>query len=157
MKAQTFAITDASAAQPAAGELALLLDRSQVVGLLVAEAGLPELSVRTWSLEGALELLARAASPGPLGRAVARWDNPSNAGRTRFAGLPRVQAQLAAAGHLRATGGHYCVEPDWWAEHERLIELLPAEERALLARVAQRLVAMATISSNSRATASLSS
>lgn len=129
------------------------LARENVIGLLVSAAEAESLPASTWWIEAALEqLMTQLPSPGTLSTAVGRWQKPGNAVRSRFPGLSEIMRVLVSAGHLQPSGGGptavLSVSPTWREIHQTLATTLTPEEQAVLVRVAQRLVAMATTASN---------
>ncbi len=139
--------------RPADARLAITLARENVLGLLIAAARLESVPASAWPVEAALEQLGiRLTSHGALSRAVARWQEPGDAVRSRFPGLSETLRGLVGAGHLRPTGrGSHAalvVSSSWQRLHEDLMAALTPEERTVLIRVAQRLVALATTASN---------
>ena len=129
------------------------LARENVIGLLVGAAEAQSLPASAWWIEAALEQLMRQLpSPGTLSTALGRWQQPGNAVRSRFPGLSETLRVLVGAGHLQPSGrgpaAALRVSPRWREIHQTLATTLTPEEQAVLARVAQRLVAMATTASN---------
>jgi hypothetical protein len=131
----------------------LALARENVIGLLVAAAGVESIPASTWWIEATLEQLIRQLpSPGVLSAAVGRWQQPGNAVQSRFPGLSETLRVLVGAGHLLPSGrgptAVLGVSPKWHEIHQTLATTLSPEEQAVLVREAQRLVAIATTASN---------
>jgi hypothetical protein len=133
----------------------LLLTRTTLVGLLLAESKLPRLPAESWPLEAAIEALASDPRAGSLTKAAGRWLAPSPSARGRIDGVGRWARERCEDGLLRPEGegwsAGYRPEGEWLASAAALREELGEDERLALAAAAQCLVAMASMLSKNAA------
>lgn len=114
-----------------------------LVGLLCARAGAVRIPAQPWALEIAVEVIDREApASSVLSRSlsyVRRRGDPSRDRRLNVASLLRG---LVRSGHLRpeGSGWHagYAVSSNWLNRQVKLFGVLPARDRAALARAGQR-------------------
>src|SRR5262245_7500201 len=114
-----------------------------LLGLLCAGLEQPRIPAQPWALEIAVEVLDREApASSVLSRSlscVRRRGDPSRDRRLDVASLLRG---LVRGGHLRpeGSGWHagYAVSSNWLDRQVKLFGVLPATDRAALARASQR-------------------
>jgi hypothetical protein len=157
MKRQAVATQFASSLsthRASAGATPRIWPHTAIVGLLLAASEVDYLPASGWPLEAAVERLAAARLDDvDLNAALARWARPPTAGRVRFPARD-VLRDLLASGSLHATAQQsqtiLRVDERWVARHLASVAGLSTEDRSALARAAQVLQAMATISSKTR-------
>ncbi len=128
----------------------VLWTKSTLLGLLVAEAGLERIPAQPWTLEAAIEKLARSTKPeSGLGGAARSWLLEQAGPGGRVGGVEAWLADAAQAGLLRPEGegwqAGYSPRADWIRQSAALGSSLSGEEREGLAAGAQCLVAMSTM------------
>jgi hypothetical protein len=133
----------------------ILLTRTTLIALLLAESKLPRIPAEPWPLAGAIETLASDPDSGRLNGAAIEWLAPRPSPKGRVEGVTRWVRESCEAGRLKPEGegwnAGYRPVGDWIERARVLRERLDERERVALRQSAHRLVAMASMLSKNAA------